>query len=103
MSTTVVVILAFVAGLYLGHRWGGHDAHVEANDQKRRFQRLLRFAEPYIDAHADAQHWNVDRNDAGEIIDLHEPPIRCGTPHFFSQDLLEAKRLENARNRKDNG
>ena len=62
ITAALLALATFLAGLYLGHRWGSHDARVEANEQKRRFQRILRFAEPYIDAHADAQHWQVDRN-----------------------------------------
>jgi hypothetical protein len=99
MTTLAIIALllaTFVLGLYLGHRWGSHDAHVAANDQKHRFQRLLRFAEPYIDAHADSQHWQVDRNDAGEIIDLHEPPIRCGTPALAMKEFLEDRRRRKA-------
>jgi hypothetical protein len=99
MTITAAALLAlatFLAGLYLGHRWGSHDARVEANEQKRRFQRILRFAEPYIDAHADAQHWQVDRNAGGEIIDLHEPPIRCGTAALAMQEFLEDRRLRKA-------
>lgn len=96
LAITFLALATFLVGLYLGHRWGSHDARVEANEQKRRFQRILRFAEPYIDAHADAQHWQVDRNDAGEIIDLHQPPIRCGTPALAMKELLEDKRRRKA-------
>jgi len=87
-----LALATLLAGLYLGHRWGSHDARVEANDQKGRFQQILRFAEPYIDAHAEAQHWQVDRNAGGEIIDLHEPPIRCGTPALAMKEFLEDRR-----------
>jgi hypothetical protein len=99
MTITAAALLAlatFLTGLYLGHRWGSHDARVEANEHKRRFQRILRFAEPYIDAHAEAQHWQVDRNASGEIIDLGEPPIRCGTPALAMKELLEDRRRRKA-------
>jgi hypothetical protein len=95
MTITAAALLAlatFLAGLYLGHRWGSHDARVEANEHKRRFQRILRFAEPYIDAHAETQRWQIDRNAGGEIIDLHQPPIRCGTPALAMKELLEDRR-----------
>ena len=97
MTITAAALLAlatFLAGLYLGHRWGGHDARVEANEQKRRFQRLLRFAESYIDAHAEAQHWSVERNEAGAIVDIFDPPIRCGTPARLAREMLEERRRQ---------
>ncbi len=87
--TTALALATFLLGLYLGHRWGSHDARIEANEQKRRFQRLLRFAEPYIYADAEAQHWEVDRNAAGEIIDIHDPPVRCGTPAVMMKELRD--------------
>ena len=43
IAAALLALATFFLGLYLGHRWGGHDAGVEASDQKRRFQRLLRF------------------------------------------------------------
>jgi hypothetical protein len=91
-ATTLLTFATFLAGLYLGHRWGSHDARVEANNQRRRFRRLLRFAEPFIDAHADAQQWSVERNAAGEIIDIHHPPIRCGTSALMAQQVLDEHR-----------
>jgi hypothetical protein len=96
LAITFLALTTFLLGLYLGHRWGSHDARVEANEQKRRFQRILRFAEPYIDAHAETQRWQVDRNAGGEIIDLHQPPIRCGTPALAMKELLEDKRRRKA-------
>jgi len=96
LTIGLLALATFAAGLYLGYRWGSHDARVEANDQKRRFQRILRFAEPYIDAHAEAQHWQVDRNAGGDIIDLHEPPIRCGTPQLLTKQILEEHRRRKA-------
>lgn len=95
-AATLLALSTFFLGLYLGHRWGGHDARVEANDHKRRFQRLLRFAEPYLDAHAEAQHWSVERNTAGEIIDIHDPPIRCGTSVLMARQILDEHRRRKA-------
>ena len=95
MSVSLIAAIAlatFFLGLYLGHRWGGHDARVEAGDHKRRFQRLLRFAQPYLDAHAEAQHWSVERNASGAIIDIHDPAIRCGTPALMAQQILDEHR-----------
>ena len=92
LAITTLALATFFLGLYLGHRWGGHDARIEASEQKRRFQRLLRFAEPYIDAHADAQQWRVERNEAGALIDIHHPPIRCGTPALMAQQVLDEHR-----------
>lgn len=91
MSPPAIAVLAFATfflGLFLGHRWGSHDARVEADNQRRRCQRILRFSAPYIDAHADAERWTVDRNKDGEIIDLHEPPIRCGTHALMLEEML---------------
>ena len=97
MSTLAVSALAlatFLVGLYLGHRWGGHDARVEANDHKRRFQRILRFAQPFIDGFAEARHWEVDRNAAGEIIDIQPPPIRCGTQAMLAEERHDVRRRQ---------
>ena len=33
-ATTLLTFATFLAGLYLGHRWGSHDARVEANNRK---------------------------------------------------------------------
>ena len=96
ITAALLALATFLAGLYLGHRWGSHDARVEANEHTRRFQRILRFAEPYIDAHAETQRWQVDRNAGGEIIDLHQPPIRCGTAALAMQEFLEDRRLRKA-------
>lgn len=95
LAISLAALGTFVIGLYLGHRWGSHDARVEANDQKRRTQRILQFAAPYIEAHADSLDWRVDRNDAGEILDMHAPPIRCGTykrgtPHL--DDMMQDRK-----------
>jgi hypothetical protein len=96
LAITFFALTTFLLGLYLGHRWGSHDARVEANEHKRRFQRILRFAEPYIDAHAETQRWTIDRNASGEIIDLGAPPIRCGTPALAMKELLEERRRRKA-------
>lgn len=91
MSTLIISAVAlaiFLLGIYLGHRWGSHDARIEADTQRRRCQRILDFAAPYIDAHAEAERWTVDRNKDGEIIDLHEPPIRCGTHALMLEEML---------------
>jgi len=95
-SIVLLALTTFALGLYLGHRWGSHDAHVEANDQKRRLRRILRFAGPYIDAYAEARHWTVDRDADGEIIDLHEPPIRCGTPALVLKEHTEERQRRKA-------
>ena len=91
LAITILALATLCLGLYLGHRWGGHDARVEANDHQRRFRRLLRFAEPCIEAHAEAQHWSVERNAAGAIIDIHDPPIRCGTPALLARQMIEER------------
>jgi hypothetical protein len=96
LTLALLALSTFAAGLYLGHRWGSHDARIEANEQKRRFQRLLRFAEPYIDANAEVLGWRIDRNAAGEIIDLQAPPIRCGTPAIVLKEYMEEKRRRKA-------
>ena len=91
MSTLVisaVTFAIFLLGLYLGHRWGSHDARIEADTLRRRCQRILGFAAPYIDAHAEAECWIVDRNEDGEITDLHGPPIRCGTHGLLLKEML---------------
>ena len=96
LSIALLALATFILGLYLGHRWGSHDARLEADDQQRRCQRILRFATPYIDAHAEAHGWLVDRNPDGEIIDLHEPPIRCGTPAMLAREMIEEQRRRKA-------
>ena len=91
MSTLVIAAIAFaifLLGLFLGHRWGSHDERIEADTQRRRCQRSLRFATPYIDAHAEVERWAVDRNEDGEITDLHGPPIRCGTHGLLLKEML---------------
>ena len=101
MTSLTIALLAlatFLAGLYLGHRWGSHDARLEAEDQQRRCQRILRFATPYIDAHAEAHGWLVDRNQDGAIIDLHGPPIRCGTNALVLKEYLEERQRRKALN-----
>ena len=88
LTIALIALAAFFLGLYLGHRWGSHDARVEADDLKRRFQRILRFAQPYIDAHAEEQRWMVDRNETGEVIDIHGPLNQCGTPALLLKEML---------------
>jgi hypothetical protein len=40
--------------------------------------------------------WRIDRNAAGEIIDLQAPPIRCGTPAIVLKEYMEEKRRRKA-------
>jgi hypothetical protein len=94
MTTTVAIVLAvavFAAGLYLGHRWGSHDSRIDAAQLRRQSARILRFAAPYIEAHAEQAGWLVDRDVDGHIVDVH-PLIRCGTPAVLAKELLEEQR-----------
>lgn len=88
LTVAILALIIFVAGLCLGHRWGSHDSRIEARQHKRRADRILGFATPYIEANASRSGWSIERDAGGRIIDLHEFPTRCGTPALLAKELL---------------
>jgi len=91
-----VGLVSLLAGLFLGHRWATHDARINFAQLERGYQRVVGFAEDYIEANAPRQGHTVIRNDSGAIVDLLEPPIRCGTPALLAQKFLDEHRRRKA-------
>ena len=98
MTITAAALLAlatFLVGLYLGHRWATHDARIEFAQRERRYQKVIRFAQAYIEANAPVRGHAVIRNDAGAIVDLHAPLWQCGTSALAAKAMIEEVRQRN--------
>lgn len=96
LTIATLTLATFALGLYLGYRWGSHDAPINAEQQALRTQRIIRFAAPYIEVDAPKKGWTIIRDSKGRIIDIEGPPIRCRTPGAL-QDLLGARRHRDGR------
>ena len=91
-AATLLALATFLIGIYLGHRWATYDARIHLAQLERRYQKVIGFADAYIEANAPTRGCTVIRNDSGDIVDLLEPPIRCGTPALLAQQRLEEHR-----------
>jgi hypothetical protein len=95
MTITAAVLLALaalLAGLYLGHRWATHDSRIDFTQLERRYERVIRFAKDCIEVNAPARGRTVIRDDRGAIVDLLEPPTRCGTSALMAREFIEERR-----------
>lgn len=92
LTAALLALATFLAGLYLGHRWAAHDARVNFTQLERRYQKVIRFAEGYIEAQAEPRGRTVIRNDLGAIVDLLDPPTRCGTSALIAREFIEGRR-----------
>jgi hypothetical protein len=92
LTAALLALATFLAGLYLGHRWAAHDARVDFAQLERRYQKVIRFAEDYIEANAPARGRTVIRDERGAIVDLLDPPTRCGTSALMAREFIEERR-----------
>lgn len=91
MTLVGVVLLALASlllGLYLGHRWATHDARIKLASQARRLQRVIDFADDYIERSATQRAWHVIRDPDGHIVEL---AMRCGTPTLLAKKRLDER------------
>lgn len=95
LTIALLALATFLVGLYLGHRWGSHDARVDFAQRERRYQKMIRFAQAYIEANAPVRGHTVIRNDAGAIVDLLAPLWQCGTSALAAQAMIEEVRQWN--------
>lgn len=96
MNTVILAAFTFcalVAGLFVGHRLAAKRGLEELDRLRRRYQRVVDFADEYIEANAPRRALHVIRDEEGHIVDL---LMRCGTPSLAMHELLEEKRRQRA-------
>jgi hypothetical protein len=88
LTIVLLVFAALVLGVYLGRRSTRHGHRAELAMQARQFQRVVDFADEYIERVAPSRGLHVIRNDDGHIVEL---AIRCGTPALVLKEYLEER------------
>lgn len=93
LALALLALSTFAAGLYLGRR-STHAGHrQELASQARQFQRVIDFADNYIERTAPHRGLHVIRNDDGHIVEL---ATRCGTNALVLKEYLEEKQRSKA-------
>ncbi len=96
MSWTVVSLITlatFLLGFILGHRMAARGYRGERAQLERQYQRIVDYADDYIEANAAGWGVRVIRNTSGDIVQL---ATRCATPAVLAQDFLDEQRRRKA-------
>jgi hypothetical protein len=96
MSVAVAIIIGIIAfslGLFFGHKLSARRHHEELARVERGYQRVIDFADEYIEANAPHRAFHVIRNADGHIVQL---LMRCGTSALLAKDMLQEQRRRKA-------
>jgi hypothetical protein len=91
--TILIALVAFLFGLILGLRTAARGHRTERAQLERRYQRIVDYADDYIESNATGWGVRVIRNESGHIVQL---ATRCATPAVLSQDFLDEQRRRKA-------
>ena len=84
---------AFVVGFYLGRRAVEAQYREQMTALERQYQKVIDFADEYIEANAPRRALHVIRNADGHIVEL---LMRCGTSALLAKEMLQEKQLRRA-------
>ncbi len=93
LAIPAIALTALLIGLILGHRMAGRGQRTERAQLERRYQRIVDYADDYIEANATGWGVRVIRNESGHIVQL---ATRCATPAVLAQDFLDEERRRKA-------
>ena len=94
MITTILIAIAALAlGHHLGRRSTGRRHREDLARQATRLQRVIDFADDYIERTAPQRALIVLRNGDGHIVEL---AMRCSTGAFALRELLEGRQRRKA-------